>query len=326
MPGHKHERDHLGDPRFAGAVDNILASYEAHGGINHIEGHNLPSRERIIDIIRTLETVLFPGYHEREPIDRLSAGYIIGARCARIYTRLTEEVAKSLEHTVRCETAGDAMGPEAAAERASELVMGLFEDLPNIRKVLRDDAMASLEGDPAARSFVDVLLSYPSMRAIGTYRIAHWLHKRRVPLIPRMMTEFMHSRTGIDIHPGAHIGPGLFIDHGTGVVIGETSDIGRNCKIYQGVTLGALSVAKHGEAEWEPAKRHPTLEDDVTVYAGATILGGETVIGRGSIVGGNVWITRSVPPHTKVLLEAPAQNFREIKGPARKEPHEDPAA
>ncbi|GMV42600.1 MAG: serine acetyltransferase [Myxococcales bacterium] len=326
MPDSKHERDRLADPRFTNAVERILASYEIHGGINHIEGHNLPSNERVIEIIRNLETVLFPGYREQAPIGRRNATYVIGARCARIYEQLTGEVAKSLEHTARCETAGDTMGPEAAAERAAEIVMELFEDLPAIRTVLREDARAAVAGDPAARSMVDVLLSYPSMRAIGTYRIAHWLHKRRVPLIPRMMTEFMHSRTGIDIHPGARIGPGLFIDHGTGVVVGETSDIGSNCKLYQGVTLGALSVARHGEAEWEPAKRHPTLEDDVTVYAGATILGGDTVIGRGSIVGGNVWITRSVPPHTKVLLDPPTQSFREIKGPARKEPHEDPAA
>ena len=323
MPGKLHEMDRLQDPRFATAVDRILDSYEAHGGINHIEGHNLPSRARIIEIIRILETVLFPGYHESDPIGRLNARYVIGARCAHVFQHLTEEVAKSLEHTARCETAGELTSPEGAMERGREIVMELFEDLPAIRQLLRLDAMAALEGDPAARSFVDVLLSYPSMRAIGVYRIAHWLHRRHVPLIPRMMTEFMHSRTGIDIHPGARIGSGLFIDHGTGVVIGETTDIGQNCKLYQGVTLGALSVSKHGEAEWDPPKRHPTLEDNVTVYAGATILGGDTIIGTGSIVGGNVWITRSVPSFTKVLLDPPLQSFREIKGTARTEPHQD---
>jgi serine O-acetyltransferase len=322
MPNKRHEADRLQDPRFAAAVDGILDSYEAHGGINHIEGHNLPSREHIVDIIRDLEMVLFPGYHEREPIGRLNARYLIGARCARIQAHLTAEVAKSLEHTARCETAGDLVDAEAARETAYSIVMALLEDLPSLREVLREDAMAALEGDPAARSFVDVLLSYPSMRAIGVYRIAHYLHQKHVPLIPRIMTEHMHSKTGIDIHPGAKIGPGLFIDHGTGVVIGETTHIGRNCKLYQGVTLGALSVAKHGEAEWDPPKRHPTLEDDVTVYAGATILGGDTAIGKGSIIGGNVWLTRSVPPHTKVLIDPPYLVFREVKA-RRSEPHDD---
>lgn len=322
MPNRMHESDRLNDPRFSSALDRILDSYEEHGGINHIEGHNLPSRERVIDIIRDLEMVLFPGYHEREPIGRLNARFVIGGRCAAIHRNLSVEVAKSLEHTARCETAGKEEDARAAQEHASELVMKLVEDLPNIRAVLREDALAALEGDPAARSFVDVLLSYPAMRAIGIYRIAHYLHQRRVPLIPRMMTEFVHSRTGIDIHPGARIGPGLFIDHGTGVVIGETSDIGRNCKLYQGVTLGALSVAKKGGAEWDPPKRHPTLEDDVTVYAGATILGGETVIGRGSIIGGNVWLTKSVPPRTKVLIDPPYLVYREVKTPP-KEPHAD---
>jgi serine O-acetyltransferase len=194
--------------------------------------------------------------------------------------------------------------------RAERIVYELLEALPAIREMLHEDARAALEGDPAARSIVEVVLAYPSIRALGIHRVAHFLHRRHVPLIPRMMSEHVHGQTGIDIHPGATIGPGLFIDHGTGVVIGETAVLGRWCKLYQGVTLGALSVVKHGEATWDPVKRHPTLEDRVTVYAGATILGGETVIGAGSVIGGNVWLTRSVPAGTTVQIEPPLLRYR----------------
>jgi len=315
-----HSPDRLGDPRFTNAVEKLLESYVSHGGINHIEGHNLPSQEAVHAIIRELEAVLFPGYYEAQRIERRNARYVIGERCARIHAGLTREVAKSLEHTARCETAGDGVqGPEAIRE-AEGIVMELLEALPAIREVLHEDAAAAVEGDPAARSIVEVLLAYPSVRAIGIYRVAHFLHEKRVPLIPRMMTEYVHARTGIDIHPGARIGPGLFIDHGTGVVIGETARIGRRCKLYQGVTLGALSVEKHGDPGWAPPQRHPTLEDNVTVYAGATILGGRTVIGEGSVIGGNVWLTRSVPPGTRVQIEPPYLVYKSKGAEPVKEP------
>lgn len=315
-----HNPDRLTEPRFAAAVEKLLDSYVAHGGINHIEGHNLPSQAAVHGIIRLLETVLFPGYYEREGIRRRSARYVIGERCARIFESLAHEVAKSLVHTERCETAGDTLSFEEAQVRAEPIAMALLEELPAIREILHEDAAAAVAGDPAARSIVEVLLAYPSVRAIGIYRVAHFLHRQRVPLIPRMMTEYVHSRTGIDIHPGAEIGPGLFIDHGTGVVIGETAVIGRNCKLYQGVTLGALSVQKQGIPTWTPEKRHPTLEDDVTVYAGATILGGRTVIGKGSVIGGNVWLTRSVPPGTRVQIEPPYLIYRTRDAAPVKEP------
>lgn len=309
-----HSPDRLSDPRFFEAVEGLLESYVELGGINHIEGHNLPSLELVIEVIQELEGVLFPGYYEKEQIGRLNARYVVGKRCARILQQLSAEVAKSLEHTDRCETAGDSVQGAKAEMRAQGIVMELLEALPGIREVLHEDAAAAVEGDPAARSVVEVLLSYPSVRAIGIYRVAHFLHQKRVPLIPRMMTEYVHSRTGIDIHPGAKIGPGIFIDHGTGVVIGETAILGRRCKIYQGVTLGALSVEKEGESGWDPIQRHPTLEDHVTVYAGATILGGRTVIGQGSVVGGNVWLTRSVPAGTKVQIETPYLIYRDARG------------
>lgn len=316
-----HSPDRLSDPRFVQAVEGLLDSYVEQGGINHIEGHNLPSLELVIEVIQELEGVLFPGYYEKEQLGRRNARYVIGKRCARILQQLSVEVAKSLEHTERCETAGDVVQGAKAEMRAEAIVMELLEALPSIRAILSEDAEAAVEGDPAARSVVEVLLAYPSVRAIGIYRVAHFLHQKRVPLIPRMMTEYVHSRTGIDIHPGARIGPGIFIDHGTGVVIGETAVIGKRCKIYQGVTLGALSVSKQGETGWEPAQRHPTLEDDVTVYAGATILGGRTVIGEGSVVGGNVWLTRSIPAGTKVQIEPPYLVYRDATGkPPVREP------
>jgi serine O-acetyltransferase len=184
--------------------------------------------------------------------------------------------------------------------------------MPGLRGLLADDVRAAYEGDPAAKSFDEIIFSYPSLEAITAYRIAHELLLQGIPLLPRMVTERTHSRTGIDIHPGASIGRHFFIDHGTGVVIGETSVIGDRVRIYQGVTLGALSLRMDTEGDLlRRSKRHPTIEDGVTIYAGATILGGETVIGAGSVIGGNVWLTRSVPPGTTVMIEAPQLRYRD---------------
>jgi serine O-acetyltransferase len=188
-------------------------------------------------------------------------------------------------------------------ECAEEALQFLIESLPEIRKVLQHDIMAAFEGDPAAHSIEEVILSYPSIEAIATYRIAHLLYIKEVPVIPRILTERAHSLTGIDIHPGAEIGPGLFIDHGTGIVIGETARIGKNVKIYQGVTLGAVSPFDKKGRPRKDQNRHPDIEDDVIIYANATILGGKTVIGKGAVIGGNTWITRSVPPGKVVFRE-----------------------
>ncbi|HEY0840360.1 MAG TPA: serine acetyltransferase [Vulgatibacter sp.] len=311
----------LGDPRFEAAVEGLLDSYASRGGINHIEGHNLPSLAQVVEVLQELEAVLFPGYFEGERLGSRNVRYRIGERCSRIAACLTEEIAKGLEHTARCETAGDFVDTAGAKEQAEQIVYELLEALPSLRDTIHQDAQAAVDGDPAARSIVEVLLAYPSVRALGIHRVANFLHRRRVPLLPRMMSEHVHGRTGIDIHPGATIGPGLFIDHGTGVVIGETAVIGPGCKLYQGVTLGALSVEKHGDAGWNPVKRHPTLEAGVTVYSGATILGGGTVIGAGSVVGGNVWLTRSIPPGTKVQIEPPYLLYRGRNlGPVEKGP------
>jgi serine O-acetyltransferase len=192
------------------------------------------------------------------------------------------------------------------------LVAACIRRLPAVRELLAADLEAAYEGDPAAKSFAEIVVAYPALHAIATYRIAHELYRLGVPILPRMMTEHAHDRTGIDIHPGARIGRRFFVDHGTGVVIGETTQIGDNVRIYQGVTLGARSP-RHGEV-LRGVKRHPTIEDNVTIYAGATILGGETVIGRGSVIGGNVWLVDSVPEETRVTMEAPRQRVRQRPG------------
>jgi serine O-acetyltransferase len=194
--------------------------------------------------------------------------------------------------------------PEETRSRALDITDRLLAGLPSIRRVLGEDLLAAYEGDPAASSVVEVLMSYPFVQTISTHRLAHVLYQEGVPLLPRMMAELAHSRTGSDIHPGAIIGPGFFIDHGTGVVIGETAVIGRGVKLYQGVTLGALSFRKDEDGNpIKGIKRHPNLEDNVTIYAGATVLGGKTTIGRNSVIGGNCWITASVPPDTVVMSE-----------------------
>jgi serine O-acetyltransferase len=211
------------------------------------------------------------------------------------------ELAERLRRQLGCLNLPDGVTPDGVLER-------FLPRLPAIRALLAGDVEAAWEGDPAARSYAEIVASYPSIRAIAVYRVAHELHALGVPILPRLMTEHAHDRTGIDIHPGARIGRRFFIDHGTGVVIGETTEIGDNVRVYQGVTLGALSP-RHGEM-LRGVKRHPTIEDDVTIYAGATILGGATTIGRGSVIGGNVWLIDSVPPDSRVSSDPPQQLVR----------------
>ncbi|PKL09762.1 MAG: serine acetyltransferase [Spirochaetae bacterium HGW-Spirochaetae-7] len=281
---------------FTRSIEALLDSYEKTGGINHRTGQNLPSKEAVHAMVADLETIAFPGYRQEDGIDDTNAAFVIGELVHRMARALLNETAKSLEYGYR--VAGRSGCPAACHLEAREMVQDFFEVLPSIRSMLMEDVKAAFDGDPAAKSTEEVILAYPGLEALTVHRFAHWLWARGVPLIPRMMSEYVHSKTGIDIHPGASIGERFFIDHGTGVVIGETAVIGRNVKIYQGVTLGALSVHK-SEGD---TKRHPTLGDDVTIYSGATILGGETVIGAGSIVGGNVWLTSSLPPGSRVYV------------------------
>jgi serine O-acetyltransferase len=281
-------------------VEGILDSYRELGGINHIEGANLPSSQSVERIVEVLESLIFPGFRAEETIDLAGMRYTIGEKVAGISRALAVEVEKSLRYT--CRQRRDCGRHEDCAGEAAEIVCDLLSKIPEIRTRVDRDVKAAYRGDPAARSAEEIILSYPGVEAILVHRIAHELWEREVAMIPRMMSEYIHGKTGIDIHPGARIGDSFFIDHGTGVVIGETAVIGDNVKIYQGVTLGALSVQK----ELANRKRHPTIEDEVTIYAGATILGGDTVVGRGSIIGGNVWLTESVPPGSRIY-HSPSQ-------------------
>ena len=290
--GVRCDREEAG--QIAEIVQDVLDSYELQGGINYANGANLPSQQHIVNIIHTLRMILFPGYYDHGAIEEMALPYVTGERVAWVYKHLTQEIHRCL--CFECRECDQCQRLPECAERARQITLDLLRAMPGMRTMLQLDVQAAVEGDPAANSADEVLLAYPIMTAITSHRLAHFLYQREVPLLPRIMNEYVHHRTGIDIHPGATIGESFFIDHGTGVVIGETTQIGDRVKIYQGVTLGALSVSRSMRGH----KRHPTIEDDVTLYAGATILGGDTVIGRGSVIGGNVWLVTSVPPYSKV--------------------------
>jgi len=289
-------------------VDRVVKSYEEYGGINRFEGEDLPSKQNVIEILEDLLSIMFPGYFGNAKINKYDIKYFVGSTLSSIYSRLVKEVEKSLKYLSRNFNVGS---EEICRKRAKMIVKEVLEKLPEIRAILSGDIQAAYEGDPAAKSTDEVILSYPCILAIATYRIAHELYIRGVPLIPRIMTEYAHSKTGIDIHPGAKIGRNFFIDHGTGVVVGETTEIGDNVKIYQGVTLGALSFPKDERGKIiKGSKRHPTVGDNVVIYSGATILGGQTIIGDDAIIGGNAWITSSVPPRTKIIVAPPKLYYK----------------
>ncbi len=270
--------------------------------LQHLDVVPLPDKAEVIQILDDLMEVLYPGYHRQKHVEQSNIDDHVEALLDSIYTRLTEEVYRSVRP--ECELSGDVCAH--CYSIAEDQSLDLLQKIPDLRRQLSGDVQAGYDGDPAAKSTDEVIFAYPAIYAISVYRIAHELARIGVPLLPRIMTEHAHSRTGIDIHPGATVGRGFFIDHGTGVVVGETTLIGDRVKIYQGVTIGALSFAKDEEGQIvRGKKRHPTIEDDVVIYAGATILGGDTVIGKGSVIGGNVWLTRSVPPHTRVIISEP---------------------
>ena len=291
-------------------VDAICSSYEDGTGVNCMEVHNLPVQEKILEILRTLFVILFPGYVGKQAFTKANVRFVIGELVNRVHDDLVEQAERAFRHQCRilkCEGC-DCRG------MGEKVTQHLLKKLPEVRDLLKGDVAAAYDGDPAAKSFDEIIISYPCIEAIATYRIAHELEVMGVPLIPRIMTEYAHGRTGIDIHPGATIGRNFFIDHGTGVVIGETTEIGENVKIYQGVTLGALSFPKDERGRIiKGGKRHPTIKDNVTIYAEATILGGEVVIGENSVVGGNVWLTESVPPATVVTTSKPDLVYRKGK-------------
>lgn len=280
---------------FDSMINGIMDSYEKYGGINRSGAENFPNRQNVVSVLQDLQSLIFPGFKYEENIGTGNLRYITGMHINRIISLLTTEIQKALVFVVAGKDSDTQQIQNSHCFKlAEQTVCALINEIPEIRRQIQLDVQAAVQGDPAAQNQEEVILCYPGLEAILVHRIAYFLYKNGVPVIPRIMSEHVHGKTGIDIHPGAKIGESFFIDHGTGIVIGETTVIGNNVKIYQGVTLGALSVKK----ELQDKKRHPTVEDDVTIYAGATILGGETVIGKGSVIGGNTWVTKSVPPGT----------------------------
>lgn len=289
--------------RLANIMERIIDSYdEAKPRIHHLDQAPLPSREDVAKIMAALEEIIYPGYYNAGEVTHQGIFYRVQERIGWLFEHLCDQISKSLRHI----KGGDCPSPGACDERSEQISYNFLESLPGLRRMLARDLQAAYDGDPAAGCIDEIILSYPATYAITAYRIAHELNRLGVVLLPRMLTELAHARTGIDIHPGAEIGESFFIDHGTGVVIGETTIIGNHVKLYQGVTLGALSFPKDDKGRLiRGHKRHPTIEDRVVIYSGATILGGDTIIGEGSVIGGNVWLTESVPPGSRVVQGEP---------------------
>ncbi len=277
-------------------TNDLLASYARVGGINHLDGKNLPSKTAIAGITVDLLRLLFPGFFEEKPLHSSELKVETAILMDAVQGRLEDELLKCLAYRPR-----DGAKKSDQRAEARHLTLAFLGCLPRLREVLQTDAEAAFNGDPAALSTEEVIVAYPFMEAIAVQRMAHELYRQDIVLLPRIMTEWAHSRSGMDLHPGARIGTHFFVDHCTGTVIGETSTIGHHVKMYQGVGLVARSLA--GGQALKGQKRHPTIEDHVTIYAGATIVGGETVIGAHSTVGANVFLMHSVPPHSLVLYE-----------------------
>ena len=294
-------------------TDRIVASYGEIGTINHLGHCPLPGYAVVISAIEDLFEIMYPGYRRREGLHSGNIAYYIGDLVDGLHDKFTTQIARALRHEYRVQR-DVACGDEEEVDfeaKGQAMAISFLECLPRLRTVLATDVEAAFEGDPACRSLDEVIFCYPGLKAITVYRLAHELYRIGVPFIPRMMSEWAHRETGIDIHPGAQIGNHFFIDHGTGVVIGETCEIGDHVKLYQGVTLGALSFDTDADGNFvRGLKRHPTLEDRVVIYANATVLGGKTLVGRGAVIGSSVWLTRSVDPMTTVVLERPNLRVR----------------
>ncbi len=314
----------LKDDQLPRLTERIVATYQLESckeatddgkaipRLNHLDHCPLPKQCEVFSIIGELMEVLYPGYRQREGLHRGNIGYYIGDLVDRLHDQLTEQIGRALRHeAVRDGLVGDCENAEDYEALGQAKTLLFLDRLPELRAVLATDVQAAYDGDPACQGADEVIFCYPGLEAITVYRLAHLLYELNIPFIPRMMTEWAHSRTGIDIHPGATIGPSFFIDHGTGVVIGETCLIGSHVKLYQGVTLGALSFDTDESGSLvRDQKRHPTIEEGVVVYANATILGGETVVGKNSVIGSSVWLTKSVNPGTTVVLEKPRLRLR----------------
>ncbi len=275
-------------------IKQLLDGYQKHAIMSKIDSQAQPNREIIKKIIENLQKVIFPGFFESKSLKSGTISYYVGSLLEEVEYHLQKQIIRAY----RC-CGKDSHDFEELSQLAKDKCVQFMERLPEVQAILETDVAAAFDGDPAAYSMDEIIYSYPGLHAIMVYRIAHILYELQVPLIPRIMSEGAHGATGIDIHPGAQIGKYFFIDHGTGIVIGETTIIGENVKIYQGVTLGGLSTS--GGQQLKGKKRHPTIEDNVTIYSGASILGGNTVIGKGSLIGGNSFVTESVPPNTRVV-------------------------
>jgi serine O-acetyltransferase len=292
------------DTRMKYLVYHLIKSYQDHAEILKVDTGNQLNRTVIIDITEKLRCLIFPGYFGKKKISSNSVEYYAGDLLEDVLFNLSRQISRALRHWEEFETAEE----EAVNAKADESAFSFLAKLPEIREYLASDVSAAFDGDPAAFSRDEIISSYPGIYAIMISRLAHELYKLKVPLIPRIMTEHAHNVTGIDIHPGAAIGHHFFIDHGTGIVIGETTVIGNHVKLYQGVTLGALST-RGGQAMKE-VKRHPTIESHVTIYSGASILGGATIIGEGVVIGSNAFVTKSVPEKTRVSVKNPELQFK----------------
>lgn len=285
-------------------VDDLIASYKRDARGHHIGKRYLPSREATHELVGLLFQVFYPGYFGRQDLTEENLRLHVGALVSTLREKVASQIAACL--CTAAESEGREGDTPACITHANKLADALLEKLPAIRDMLLLDVQAAYDGDPAAHDLDEVILAYPGLVAVTVHRVAHELHQMGVPLMPRIMSEWAHSVSGVDIHPGATIGPSFFIDHATGVVVGETTHIGAHVKLYQGVTLGALSIQKdaHGRVI-RNTKRHPTVEDGVTIYANATVLGGQTVLGEGSVVGGAIFVTKSVPKRARVAGKAP---------------------
>lgn len=300
--------------RLPELTDQIVESYYECGGIHHLGHCPLPSFEAVVSIAQDLKEILYPGYQKRQNLHMGNVVYHVGDLIDSLHDRLTQQLARALRHEYRRRVGkecGEADLPDFEA-LGQEKAVQFLETIPTIRRMLSQDVQAAYDGDPAAGGLDEIIFCYPGLEAITMHRIGHELHRLGIPLIPRMLSEWAHARTGIDIHPGATIGPSFFIDHGTGVVIGATCEIADHVKLYQGVTLGARSFAKDEDGNLvRTTKRHPTIESHVVIYANATVLGGDTIVGHHSVIGASVSLYESVPPHTVVMLEKPSLRFRQ---------------
>ena len=294
-------------------TEEIVGTYSDVGTVHHLGHSPLPRYEEVVSVLEDLQDIIFPGYRRREGLHLGNVTYHAGDLIGGLHKKLSKQIARALRHEFRVDPGGESdQGDDPDYEaRGQSIAIEFLKRIPSVRRILATDVQAAHDGDPACKNLDEVIFCYPGLEAVTVHRLAHELFRLKTPFIPRMMAEWAHRSTGIDIHPGASIGNHFFIDHGTGVVIGETCEIGNHVKLYQGVTLGAVSFPTDADGNViRSMKRHPTLEDRVVVYANATILGGQTRIGHDAVIGSSVWLTEGVEPHTTVLLEKPKLRLR----------------